>query len=1262
MQTLASLNIEVTNTGINETNSALTSLLNKANNVQLATENLTKANVLFEKGNKNATSSYTDMVAKLTQSKSAYDSLQMALQGFTDKQIKHIQFLTAENEALKINEQMLKEGYTKKYEYDKDYYNALQENAKRNNLIHSEALKINEALDKQSYATKLQYDKEYFFALQENAKRNAIIIAENAATAAKTAAEAAKTRQTSRNTSAGIFVDESNPLVQQLNQNLALESSIRQHGIDNIRTQELQSSQIQIEIRSRLNEKLLELETKLKDGTISNRGQANTMRLQALKIAEQELTSNNLLIESQRAVNEQVQKSTTGHDHLNQIWTRTISIVAAMSSYRIVTAFIGVPEEILKTNIEMEKLRVLLEGVTGSVQNAKLEFDRLLALDIKTPFDIKGLTETFVMLKNYGLEPTDMVMKSLTDSVAKLGGSTEQLIGIGRQLGQAWAKDKLQQIDMRPMIENGLPVISLLASALKTSTSEILAMSKAGTIGRQEMLLLFAEMQKDAPNAAARNMDTLHGSLSNVTTAWTQFQDAILEDKSESVLKRIFESWSSMLFKWRDDISGVVNQTNAMAENLMKLESVRTRIAKVEKSPLIGEIASTMGVGSSVAELKEQERDLLSIQDKILDGMEKESLAAYKLKDTSESKLELDKKALELSEKQEKALIRQLEFEGKINQSKMELANALIDAQIKDEQRLNTTKVAGYELERKQNDEALSRNEISAKRRYDVEIDLIQKLKAAELQKLNDIESLEKQKIATKVLDVDKAWLAVLKVEDDSGLKGTVNKSSRAMGPGQAMPRTLAGINEKGEDVGVGFGVARFKPAVDENLMGMLGDYNKVKDFATRHDAELKEWSERYWKALVLNYGSVEEALKHYGDGTVKYSKDVMAAYSMITGATKDQIKLDSDAKDTLDDRAKAVAKYAAMEQDARNKLIKSSYEYQKMLEEESLKTIQITGTSKQYRDANLAYQEKYNVELQKAIAIQDKVGEAIIRARMAAENKKPIFDLQKENDLIIKNEDAQSKFNDQLSKARNLLDEGVIDETEFNKEMGRLAQSYNENFVEPVETYTKRMSQFAIQAARNMQSGFAQFLYDPFKDGLKGMLVGFIDMLRKMAAEAAAAQIFDKLLGTKNSAGVSTGGLLETIFSSLGTAAITAAADGGVFSGKGISAYSGSVVSSPTVFPFANGTGLMGEAGPEAILPLKRTPSGSLGVQTSGNKSSGDTINNVTINVQAAKGESASDTGQKAAEAFMRTIAKQEITNANRPGNQLNRTTTFGA
>ncbi len=56
--------------------------------------------------------------------------------------------------------------------------------------------------------------------------------------------------------------------------------------------------------------------------------------------------------------------------------------------------------------------------------------------------------------------------------------------------------------------------------------------------------------------------------------------------------------------------------------------------------------------------------------------------------------------------------------------------------------------------------------------------------------------------------------------------------------------------------------------------------------------------------------------------------------------------------------------------------------------------------------------------------------------------------------------------------------------------------------------------------------------------------------------------------------------------------------ARGNVFNTPGLSAYSGTIVDRPTVFPFARGAGLMGEAGPEAILPLRRNGQGVLGVQ----------------------------------------------------------------
>ncbi len=69
-----------------------------------------------------------------------------------------------------------------------------------------------------------------------------------------------------------------------------------------------------------------------------------------------------------------------------------------------------------------------------------------------------------------------------------------------------------------------------------------------------------------------------------------------------------------------------------------------------------------------------------------------------------------------------------------------------------------------------------------------------------------------------------------------------------------------------------------------------------------------------------------------------------------------------------------------------------------------------------------------------------------------------------------------------------------------------------------------------------------------------------------------------------------SIGGLMGNIFGF---------AKGGSFAqGRVMPFADGGVVSGPTTFPMRGGTGLMGEAGPEAIMPLARGPDGKLGVR----------------------------------------------------------------
>lgn len=76
--------------------------------------------------------------------------------------------------------------------------------------------------------------------------------------------------------------------------------------------------------------------------------------------------------------------------------------------------------------------------------------------------------------------------------------------------------------------------------------------------------------------------------------------------------------------------------------------------------------------------------------------------------------------------------------------------------------------------------------------------------------------------------------------------------------------------------------------------------------------------------------------------------------------------------------------------------------------------------------------------------------------------------------------------------------------------------------------------------------------------------------------------------------------------------------ADGAAFSqGRVMPFARGGVVSGATTFPMRGGTGLMGEAGPEAIMPLARGPDGKLGVRGAGGGGTSITMNISTPDVQ---------------------------------------------
>ncbi|RAI44702.1 phage tail length tape measure family protein [Rhodoplanes roseus] len=81
--------------------------------------------------------------------------------------------------------------------------------------------------------------------------------------------------------------------------------------------------------------------------------------------------------------------------------------------------------------------------------------------------------------------------------------------------------------------------------------------------------------------------------------------------------------------------------------------------------------------------------------------------------------------------------------------------------------------------------------------------------------------------------------------------------------------------------------------------------------------------------------------------------------------------------------------------------------------------------------------------------------------------------------------------------------------------------------------------------------------------------------------------------------------------------------ANGNVFAGGNVIPFArGGVVDRPTIFPMARGAGLMGEAGPEAVMPLRRTSDGRLGVAAQGGGGTTVIINNNAAGVQVSQSQ----------------------------------------
>lgn len=222
--------------------------------------------------------------------------------------------------------------------------------------------------------------------------------------------------------------------------------------------------------------------------------------------------------------------------------------------------------------------------------------------------------------------------------------------------------------------------------------------------------------------------------------------------------------------------------------------------------------------------------------------------------------------------------------------------------------------------------------------------------------------------------------------------------------------------------------------------------------------------------------------------------------------------------------------------------------------------------------------------------------------------------------------EEERKQIEAQLDPAKQLLEHRRNELELLSKTNAERQTAIDLLYLEGKATRAQKDEMLALNKAYEEQSKSID-LQNEFRRGFSGLftdiidgsksakdaLKSFFDSLNARILDQIANNLTSNLFGQQGqNGGGQFGGLLSSFFSLFGGGS----ANGNVFSnGSMVTAFAnGGVVGSPTYFPMSGGrAGLMGEDGPEAVVPLKRGSDGKLGIASSGKSQT----NNITINVQ---------------------------------------------
>jgi lambda family phage tail tape measure protein len=293
---------------------------------------------------------------------------------------------------------------------------------------------------------------------------------------------------------------------------------------------------------------------------------------------------------------------------------------------------------------------------------------------------------------------------------------------------------------------------------------------------------------------------------------------------------------------------------------------------------------------------------------------------------------------------------------------------------------------------------------------------------------------------------------------------------------------------------------------------------------------------------------------------------------------------------------------------------------------------------------------ERINVELKITEILRER-DEMLSAYRR--ELSQPNLSLETESNYIL----AFNQTNELFAERIRLLQEAYIAQENYNSSLGGGFRDGAQAYVQSIGTMREATAQLAQTGIKGVEDAIFSLVTTGtanFQEFAASILRDTARMIIQQLILRSVMQVIDAIGG----GGAPALSPLSNFNAAAAQYAPLANAMGNAYAANGIVPFAmGGIVNKPTLFPFANGgagrLGLMGEAGPEAIMPLRRLPNGRLGVEQAG----GGSPVSVTVNVDASGSSVQGNAGQ--GEQLGRVISQAvqaELVRQQRPGGLLSR------